>query len=133
MTVATLEEALVVIDALNARTAANDVTMAEQQSRIAELEHQLADVPQLGEQLTAAQAEIQRLSAELTQSNTMRAALMQGIQGFASGLPDGQQLLLRVLIDQTPGAADKLRELERIQLEGSIAAQQARLAALSTN
>lgn len=133
MSVETLEEALVVIDALNARTAANDVTISEQQSRIAELEHQLADVPQLSQQLTTAQAEIERLNAELMQSNTMRAALMQGIQGFASGLPEGQQLLLRVLIDQTPGAADKLRELERLQLEGSIAAQQSRLAALSTN
>ena len=82
---------------------------------------------QAGQLLEKATAQITDITAQLQQSETMRSALMQGIRGFASGLPEGQQLLLRVLIDMTPGASEKIKAIERMQIEGSIAAMQAEL------
>lgn len=77
-----------------------------------------------------AQEQIDALTTRLQQSEALRDALMKGIQGFASGLPDGQQQFIRVLIDQTPGATDKLKMIERTQIRAVIAAMQARDAEL---
>ena len=77
-----------------------------------------------------AQEQIDALTTRLQQSEAIRDALMKGIQGFASGLPDGQQQFIRVLIDQTTGATDKLKIIEKTQIMAVIAAMQSRLAEL---
>lgn len=94
----------------------------QRDARIAELEP-LSNLP---EQLEEANARI----AELTSVQTNYDALKAAVATFASNAADGQQVLIRTLLSQTPDVQERLKTIERALLQSNVEVIQKRLAEL---